>query len=150
VGRPVGVREAVGEPLAEGAGLDDAEPDGVDGNELGVAGAVAVEEGTGEAEGTGVPGLLCADATTSTGSAGDGAAASAIPVAIAAMPPTAPAPSSTGVHEEAWFLPDSGPSAVTGCLPVVRPNTRRSSTPMVATRAGTTARRPRHPGTRPH
>jgi hypothetical protein len=105
VGRPVGVCEAVGEPLAEGDGLDDGEPDGVDGNELGVAGAVAVEEGTGEAEGTGVPeavpGWRCADAATITGSAGGGAAASAIPAAIAAMPPTAPAPSSTGVHEEA-------------------------------------------------
>ena len=34
----------------------------------------------------------------------------------------APAPSSTGVHEDAWFIPGSGPSAATGCLPVVRPD----------------------------
>jgi hypothetical protein len=105
VGCPVGVREAVGELLALGDGLDDRELDGVDGNELGVAGAVVDEEGTGEAGGTGVPeavaGWLCADATTITGSAGGGAAASAIPATIATRPPTAPAPSSTGVQEEA-------------------------------------------------
>jgi hypothetical protein len=77
--------------------LDDRELDGVGGNELGVAGAVAVEEGTTEAEGTGVPE---ADADTSTESAGGGAAASAIPAVIAAMPPRTPAPSSTRVQEE--------------------------------------------------
>jgi hypothetical protein len=101
----VGVGVAVGERLAEGDGVGDGELEGVDGSALGVAGVVGVEEGSDEAEGTGVPeavpGWLCADATTSTGAAGVGAAASAIPAAIAAMPPTAPAPSSTGVHEEA-------------------------------------------------
>jgi hypothetical protein len=95
----------VGELLAEGDGVGDGELEGVGGNELGVAGAVAVEEGTGEVEGTGVPeaeaGVLVFDADTSTGVAGGGAAASAIPAAIAAMPPTAPAPSSTGVQDEA-------------------------------------------------
>jgi hypothetical protein len=92
----------LGEWLAEGDGLDDGELDGVGGNELGVAGAVAVEEGTTEAEGTGVPGAgwLVSDADTSTDSAGGGAAASATPAVIAAMPPRTPAPSSTTVQEE--------------------------------------------------
>jgi hypothetical protein len=125
VGRPVGVGVAVGELLADGDGLGDTEPDGVDGSTLGVAGDVAVEEGRGEVDGTGVPvaeaGCLVSDAVTSTGAAGGGAAASAIPAAIAAIPPMAPAPSKTGVQEEALFAPDPGPSTVTGCLPVVRP-----------------------------
>jgi hypothetical protein len=94
----------LGERLAEGDGLDDGELDGVGGNELGVAGAVAVEEGTTEAEGTGVPeaeaAWLVSDADTSTDSAGGGAAASAIPAVIAATPPRTPAPSSTRVQEE--------------------------------------------------
>jgi hypothetical protein len=105
VGWPVGVWVAVGELLGEGDALRDGEPDGVDGSALGVAGDVAVEEGATEPEGTGVleaeAGWLVADATTSTGVAGAGAAASAIPAAIAARPPTAPAPSNTGVQEEA-------------------------------------------------
>ena len=105
MGWPVGVCEAVGEPLGEGDGVGDGEPEGVGGNELGVAGAVAVGEGSDDVEGTGVlvaeAGWLVFDADTSTGVAGGGAAASAIPAAIAAMPPTAPAPSSTGVQEEA-------------------------------------------------
>jgi hypothetical protein len=82
----------------------DGELAGVDGSALGVAGAVAAEEGDGEAEGTGVPeaepGLLDADATTSTGETGGVAAASATPATIARMPPTTPAPSSTVVQEE--------------------------------------------------
>jgi hypothetical protein len=98
---PVGVGVAVGEALAEG----DGELDGVDGSALGVAGAVPAEEGSGEPEGTGVPvaaaGWLVSDADTSTGAAGGGAAASAIPATIATRPPTAPAPSNTGVQEEA-------------------------------------------------
>ena len=68
-----------------------------------------MELGKGEAlvsflEGNGVPvaaGWLVSDADTSTGAAGGGAAASAIPAAIATMPPMAPAPSSTGVQLEA-------------------------------------------------
>ena len=101
----VGVGVAVAELLAEGDGLGDGELDGVDGSALGVAGAVTVDEGTGEVEGTGVlvaeAGWLVSDADTSTGAAGGGAAASAIPATIATRPPTAPAPSSTGVQEEA-------------------------------------------------
>lgn len=82
----------------------DGELAGVDGSTLGV-GAFAAEEGDGEAEGTGVPeaepGLLDADATTtSTGETGGVAAASATPATIARMPPTTPAPSSTVVQEE--------------------------------------------------
>jgi hypothetical protein len=94
---------AAGELLPEGDVLGDGELDGVDGSALGVAGDVTVEEGAGEAEGTGAPEepVLVADATTSTGVAGGGAAASAIPATIAARPPTAPAPSNTGVQEEA-------------------------------------------------
>ena len=126
MGVPVGVGVAVGEPLAEGDGVGDGELDGVDGSELGVAGTVTVEEGSGEPEGTGVPvagaGWLVSDAFTSTGAAGGGAAASAIPATIATRPPTAPAPSNTGVQLEARFGPVSGPSAATGCLPVIRPN----------------------------
>jgi len=91
VGVPVGVGVAVGEPLAEGDGVGDGELDGVDGSALGVAGAVTVEEGSGEPEGTGVPvagaGWLVSDAFTSTGAAGGGAAASAIPATIATRPP---------------------------------------------------------------
>ena len=74
------------------------------GSVLGVAGAVTVEEGSGELEGTGVPVAerwLVSGADTSTGAAGGGAAASAIPAAIAAMPPMAPSPNNTGVQEEA-------------------------------------------------
>jgi hypothetical protein len=101
----VGVGVAVAELLAEEDGLGDGELDGVDGSALGVAGAVTVEEGTGEAEGSGVlvaeAGWLVSDADTSTGPAGGGAAASAIPATIATRPPTAPAPSNTGVQEEA-------------------------------------------------
>jgi hypothetical protein len=125
----VGVGVAVGVLLAEADGVGDGELDGVGGSELGVAGAVTVEEGSGEPEGTGVPvaeGWLVCDAVTSTGAAGGGAAASAIPAVIVAMPTTAPSPSSTGIQGNACFAPDSGPSAVTGCLPVVRP-THRSS-----------------------
>jgi hypothetical protein len=90
----------VAELLAEGDGVGDEELDVV-GSALGVTGAVTLEEGSGELEGTGVPvaGWLVSDA--STGVAGGGAAASAIPATIAAMPPTAPAPSNTGVQEEA-------------------------------------------------
>jgi len=99
----VGVGVAVGERLAEGDGVGELE--GVDGSALGVVGEVGVEAGSDEVEGTGVlvaeAGWLVFDADTSTGVAGAGAAASAIPAAIAAMPPTAPAPSSTGVQEEA-------------------------------------------------
>ena len=105
VGVPVGVGVAVGEPVAEGDGVGDGELDGVDGSALGVAGAVTLEEGSGELDGTGVPvaeaGVLVSDADTSTGVAGGGAAASAIPATSATRPPTAPAPSSTGVQEEA-------------------------------------------------
>ncbi len=105
VGVLVGVGVAVGEVLAEGDGLADGELDGVDGSALGVAGAVTVDEGTGEVEGTAVlvadAGWLVSDADTSTGAPGGGAAASAIPATIATRPPTAPAPSSTGVQEEA-------------------------------------------------
>jgi hypothetical protein len=136
----VGVGVAVAGPLAEADGLGDGELDGVEGSALGVAGDVPVEEGSGEVAGTGVPvaeaGWLVADADTSIGAAGGGATASATPAAIAAMPPTAPAPSSTGVHEEALFVPDSGPSTVTGCLPVVRPDHHRSSAPIVSAPAG--------------
>jgi hypothetical protein len=95
---------AAGELLPEGDVLGDGELDGVDSSALGVAGDVTVEGGAGEAEVTGAPeeaGWLVADATTSTGVAGGGAAASAIPATIAARPPTAPAPSNTGVQEEA-------------------------------------------------
>lgn len=105
VGVPVGVGVTEGEALAEGDGVGDGETDGVDGRTLGVAGAVTVEEGSGEPEGTGAPvaeaGWLVSDAFTSTGAAGGGAAASAIPATIATRPPTAPAPSSTGVQFEA-------------------------------------------------
>jgi hypothetical protein len=99
VGVAVGV--AVGELLADGDGVGDGELDGAGGSELGVAGAVTVEEGSGEPEGNGVPvaaGWLVSDADIRTGAAGGGAAASAIPAAIAAMPPMAPSPSSTGVQ----------------------------------------------------
>lgn len=126
----VGVGVAVGELLAEGDGVGDGELDGVGGSELGVAGAVTVEEGSGEPEGTGVPvgeGWLVSDAVTSTGAAGGGAAASAIPAVIVAMPAMAPSPSSTGIQGKAGFVPDSGPSAATGCLPVVRPTHRSSA-----------------------
>ncbi len=101
MGVAVGVGVAVAELLAEGDGVGDEE---LVGSVLGVAGAVAVEEGSGELEGTGVPvaeGWLVSDADTSTGAAGGGAAASAIPAAIAATPPMAPSPSNTGVQEEA-------------------------------------------------
>ena len=122
----VGVAVAVGETLAEGDGVGDGGLEGADGSALGVAGAGTVEEGSGEPEGTAVPGaepgVLVSDADTSTGVAGGGAAASAIPATIATRPPTAPAPSKTGVQSEAWFAPVSGPSAATGYLPVVRPN----------------------------
>ena len=105
MGEPVGAGVAVGERLAEGDGVGDGERDRVDGSALGVAGAVTVEEGSGEPEGTGVPvaeaGWLASDADTSTDVAGGGAAASAIPAVIAAMPPSAPSPSSTGVQDEA-------------------------------------------------
>jgi hypothetical protein len=101
----VGVGVGVAELLAEGDGLGDGELDGVDGSALGAAGAVAVEEGSGEVEGTAVlvpeAGWLVSDTDTSTGAAGGGAAASAIPATIATMPPTTPAPSNTGVQEEA-------------------------------------------------
>jgi hypothetical protein len=100
----VGVGVVVGEVLAEGGGLADGEPDGVDGSALGVVGAVTVEEGTGVAEGTGVlvadAGWLVSDADTSTGAAGGGAAASAIPATTATRPPMAPAPSNTRVQDE--------------------------------------------------
>jgi len=102
VGVAVGVGVAVAE-LAEGNGVGDEGLDGV-GSVLGVAGAVTVEEGSGELEGTGVPVAerwLVSGADTSTGAAGGGAAASAIPAAIAAMPPMAPSPNNTGVQEEA-------------------------------------------------
>ena len=93
----------MGDLLALGDLLGEGELDGVDGSALGVAGAVAVEEGDGEAEGTGVPeagtGLLVADATTSTGETGGVAAASETPATIAKRPATAPAPSSTVVQE---------------------------------------------------
>jgi hypothetical protein len=46
-------------------------------------------------------GVLVSDADTSTDVAGGGAAASAIPAVIAAMPPSAPSPSHTGVQDEA-------------------------------------------------
>jgi hypothetical protein len=69
------------------------------------AGAVTLEEGSGELKGTGVPvaeaGWLVSDADTRKGVAGGSAAASAIPATIAARPPTAPRPSNTGVQEEA-------------------------------------------------
>lgn len=143
VGVAVGV--AVGGLLADADGVGDGELDGVGGSELGVAGAVTVEEGSGELEGNGVPlaeGWLVSDADISTGVAGGGAAASAIPAAIAAMPPMAPSPSSTGVQLAAGFGPDSGLSAVTGCLPVVPPQPPAgSSAPMVATRAAALERR---------
>jgi hypothetical protein len=136
----VGVGVAVGELLAEGDGVGDEETVGV-GSALGVAGAVTLGEGSGEPDGRGAPetGWLVYDALNSTGVAGGGAAASAIPATIAARPPTAPAPSNTGVQEEprfvpgsgpsrfvpgsgpSRFVPDSGPSAATGCLPVIRP-----------------------------
>jgi hypothetical protein len=96
----VGVCLAVGELLAEGDGVGDGERDGVDGSALGVA----VEEGSGEAGGTGVPvaeaGWPVADVVTSTGAAGGGAAASAIPATTATRPPMAPAPSNTRVQDE--------------------------------------------------
>jgi len=95
---------AVAELLAEGDGVGDEALDGV-GSALGVAGAVTPEDGSGGLEGTGVPvaeaGWLVSDADTSTGAAGGGAAASAIPATTATRPPTAPAPSNTGVQEEA-------------------------------------------------
>lgn len=130
VGEPVGVGVAVAELLAEEDGVGDGELDGIGGSELGVAGAVTVEEGSGEPAGTGVPvgeGWLVCDAVTSTGAAGGGAAASAIPAVIVAMPTMAPSPSSTGIQGNACFVPDSGPSAVTRCLPVVRPTHRSSA-----------------------
>jgi hypothetical protein len=140
LGVALGVGVGVGEALAEGDGVGEGELDGV-GRALGAAGAVTPEEGSGEEDGTGVPvgeaGWLVSDADTSTGAAGGGAAASEIPATIAARPPTAPMPSNTGVQEEALLGPGSGPepgpATVIGCLPVVRPTTRRSSRPMVAT-----------------
>jgi len=95
----VGVGLGVGDLLAEGDGVGDEEMDGV-GSALGVAGAGTLEEGSGEPDGRGVPeaGWLVFDADISTGVGGGGAAASAIPAAIAAMPPRAPAPSNTGVQ----------------------------------------------------
>ncbi len=105
VGVTVGVGVAVAELLAEADGVGDGELDGVDGSALGVAGAVTVDEGSGEPEGRGVPvaeaGWLVSDAFTRTGAAGGGAAASAIPATTATRPPTAPAPSNTGVQFEA-------------------------------------------------
>jgi hypothetical protein len=105
VGRPVGVCEAVAEPLAEGDGLDDPEPDGVDGNELGVAGAVAVEEGTAEAEGTGGAGggagLALRRRAYQHRLGGWWCRRERDPGGNRRDAPTAPAPSSTGVHEEA-------------------------------------------------
>jgi hypothetical protein len=129
LGLLVGVGVAGGERLAVGDGVGDGEPVGAGGSELGVAGAVTLEEGSGEPEGTGVPvaeGWLVTDVVTSTGAAGGGAAASAIPAVIVAMPTMAPSASSTGIQGNACFVPGSAPSAATGCLPVVRP-THRSS-----------------------
>ena len=142
----VGVGLGVGDLLAEGDGVGDEEMDGV-GSALGVAGAGTLEEGSGEPDGRGVPEAdgLASDVVASTGAAGGGAAASAIPAVIVAIPTMAPSPSSTGIQGNACFVPDSGvvpgsglvpgsgfvpdsgPSAVTGCLPVVRPTHRSSA-----------------------
>ena len=102
MGVAVGVGVAVGERLADGDGVGDEEMVGV-GSALGVAGVGTLEEGSGEPDGRGVPeaGWLVFDADISTGVGGGGAAASAIPAAIAAMPPRAPAPSNTKVQLEA-------------------------------------------------
>jgi hypothetical protein len=132
----------------------DGELDGV-GDGLGVAGAVPVEEGIGEPV---AAGWLVVGVDTTIGAAGGGAAASAIPAVIAAMPAMAPTPSRTKPHGNGFFppgpapsavtggVPDSGPSAVTRCLPVVRPHPRVLGM-MVATRAATVEPRPRAPWT---
>jgi hypothetical protein len=106
----VGVGVAVGERLADGDGVGDEEIVGV-GSALGVAGAGTLEEGSGEPDGTSVPvaeGWLVCDVVASTGTAGGGAAASAIPAVIVAIPAMAPSPSSTGIQGNACFVPDSG------------------------------------------
>ena len=102
VGVAVGVGVAVADALGVADGLGVAWLDGV-GNWLGVAdgaaGGVAVGESA-DVLGVGA-GWLRAAAATMTGPCEGAAAASAIPVAMAAAPPMAPTPTSSRVQEEA-------------------------------------------------
>lgn len=119
VGVPAGVLVGVGELLDVAAGLEAVGLDGADGCWLGGA-SVAVEDGAGVGEGTSGPGLEiglpAGTVALSAVSVGGAAAAIMIPVTIARMPPMAPAASNRRVQEEAWRIPDAGPSPVIGCL----------------------------------